>query len=275
MFDLQTDPLIKLEQFELHLRPCFKRASWHDSLGQSTLYRLLEDKKDTDARKTREKIRKAAEAKAEEDRNNYMATLYNPDYYYTRNKAPNVYLRMQNLSKLKGEEYRYNRSHTGWQWHSTCYVSKLNVKQEPKVEEKPNAKKVDLLNGLLARRQAQVKKVEPKDEPMKNDMDDIFDSVLNTAAEESERNTEKAAKGEEVLADTAKVYRICSDQKPKVISTLKVKSFKSNGKSNIFRQSFGVKKMARQAGQRANARGFNYTSKSVRQKEVWPYPGNF
>lgn len=78
-------------------------------------------------------------------------------------------------------------------------------------------------------------------------------------------------KGEDVLADTAKVYRICSDQKPKVISTLKVKSFKSN----IFRQSFGVKKIARQAGQRAYARGFNYTSKSVRQKEVWPYPGNF
>ena len=137
-----------------------------------------------------------AEAKAEEDRINYMATLYNPDYYYTRNKAPNVYLRMQNLSKLKGEEYRYNRSHTGWQWHSTCYVSRLKIKkEEPEVDEKPNAKKIDLLNGLLARRQAQVKKVEPKDEPMKNDMDDIFDSVLNTAAEESERNTEKAAKG--------------------------------------------------------------------------------
>ena len=59
----------------------------------------MEDKKDTDARKTREKKRKQDEAKAEEDRINYMATLYNPEYHYTRNKTPNVFLRMQNLSK--------------------------------------------------------------------------------------------------------------------------------------------------------------------------------
>merc|ERR1711892_32481 len=192
----------QLEQFELHLRPCFKRASWHDSLGQSTLYRLLEDKKDTDARKTREKMRKQTEARAEEDRINYMATLYNPEYYYTRNRTPNVYMRMQNLSKLKGEEYRFNRSHTGWQWHSTCYQSRLLDK---KMEKKVATKKLDILNGLLERRKAVVvEKTEMKDE-MKNDMDDIFDSVLNTAAEQSERNQEEIKKNGE-LADTAKVF---------------------------------------------------------------------
>ena len=95
--------------------------------------------------------------------------------------------------------------------------------------------------------------------------------MLNTAAEQSERNAEKDKNGEN-LDETAKSYKLEGKGATKVINVLRVKSFKSNGKSNIFRQSFGVKRMARQAGQ-IRARGFNYTSKSVRQREVWPYPG--
>ena len=95
--------------------------------------------------------------------------------------------------------------------------------------------------------------------------------MLNTAAEQSERNAEKDKNGEN-LDDTAKSYKLEGKGATKVINVIRVKSFKSNGKSNIFRQSFGVKRMARQAGQ-IRARGFNYTSKSVRQREVWPYPG--
>ena len=99
----------------------------------------------------------------------------------------------------------------------------------------------------------------------------FLDTVLNTAAEQSERNAEKDKNGEN-LDETAKAHKLEGKGATKVINVLRVKSFKSNGKSNIFRQSFGVKRMARQAGQ-MRAKGFNYTSKSVRQREVWPYPG--
>ena len=56
-----------LEELELHLRPCFKRTGWFDSLGQSSLCRFVQDdKRDAEARKIREKNRKNAEQKAEE-----------------------------------------------------------------------------------------------------------------------------------------------------------------------------------------------------------------
>ena len=56
-----------LEEFELHLRPCFKRTAWFESLGQSYLCRLQDDLRGPEARKAREKNKKMVELKAEED----------------------------------------------------------------------------------------------------------------------------------------------------------------------------------------------------------------
>ena len=80
-------------------------------------------------------------------------------------------------TKNKGEEYRYNRSHTGWQWHSTCYKSKLTVKQEVKMEVEQKPKNLDLLHGLLERRKNQEQKSEIKKEE-KTEIDDILGKSL-------------------------------------------------------------------------------------------------
>ena len=295
-----------LEQLELHLRPCFRRTAWFESLGQSYLCRLKDDLRGPEAKRARERSRKQAEMIAEEARLNHMNSLYNNQSIYTRNKTNVLYLRLQNLSKLKGEEYRYNRSYTGWQWHSTCYQSKITLAKDEKngkiengrvklnVNEDKRKLRVGILNGLLGKRTAQVEKqakeeVKPKVEEIKkegigSDLDNLFDEVME-AAEQSERNQEKAETGvksepnkpeknpNESVNETAKIAKIKPEsEKKNNITQLRVKKFVSNGKPNIFRYNYGIKRMARTAGVRTNARGYNYTSKSIRQKEVWPYP---
>ena len=291
-----------LEQLELHLRPCFRRTAWFESLGQSYLCRLKDDLRGPEAKRARERSRKQAEMIAEEARLNHMNSLYNNQSIYTRNKTNVLYLRLQNLSKLKGEEYRYNRSYTGWQWHSTCYQSKITLAKDEKngkiengrvklnVNEDKRKLRIGILNGLLGKRTAQAEKqakeeVKPKVEEIKkegqSELDNLFDEVME-AAEQSERNQEKAETGvksepnpekKNSVNETAKIAKIKPESpKKNNITQLRVKKFVSNGKPNIFRYNYGIKRMARTAGVRTNARGYNYTSKSIRQKEVWPYP---
>ena len=109
---------------------------------------------------------------------------------------------------------------------------------------------------------------------IKSVLDAAVDSEKNNDAEKNGLPVQPQIKNE-VPSDTSKVFKL---QKVKSIYTkpseeLFVKKFSSNGKLNIFRYSFGKRKMARTGGTKMNARGFNYTSKSqIKSKDVWPYP---
>ena len=67
---------------------------------------------------------------------------------------------------MKGEEYRYIRSHVGWGWKSSCFRlrKKCEVKSEPKSTE--------LLDSLLGKRtemESLRKKKEQEEEKRKED----------------------------------------------------------------------------------------------------------
>ena len=140
----------------------------------------------------------------------------------------------------------------------------------------------------------------------KDDLDDILNSVLH-AAENFEQRTEaeKIAKSSPVPshpvvdrnghgdtttpATPAAVAVVDKEQLEKTAEkvklkksiavsvhpthTLRVKKFISaRATSNIFRFSFGKKRLSRCGGLIAAARGFNYISKSHKSRDVWPYP---
>lgn len=105
-------------------------------------------------------------------------------------------------------------------------------------------------------------------------LDAAVDSEKNNDAEKNGLLVKYEAKPE-VPSDSSKVFKL---QKVKSIYTkqseeLFTKKFHSNGQLNIFRYTFGKRKMARTGGTKPFARGFNYTSKSqIKSKDVWPYP---
>ena len=105
----------QLENFELYLRPCFKRTAWFDCLGQGHLTRIYgkEDARGSEAKKLKERSQKLAQAKEDEDRFVFQNSLHNPDSYFSKNKSPLLTLRIVKLAALKGEEYRNVRRHTG------------------------------------------------------------------------------------------------------------------------------------------------------------------
>ena len=299
--------------FELHLRPCLRRTTWFDCIGQGHLTRIYgrDDLRGSEAKKQKERARKIVDAKEYEDRLVYQSTLHNPEHFYVRNKEPVLLNRLSKLAQLKGEEYRHVRNQKGWQWKSTCwrrtYVRKA-PKEEPESEhnhpetETQNGRTTDsstevkpgkVLKTFLAAREmmekARIEKEETeksneektKKETENQELDDILESVLS-AAKSCEEANEKDKKGDDgkvngepkVIAATAKAVKLerVSVKAEKRDEKVRIKKFVSRGTSNIFRFSFGARRLARTGGVVAAARGFNYLSKSHKSREVWPYP---
>ena len=116
-----------------------------------------------------------------------------------------------------------------------------------------------------------------KEENDQGELDDLFQSILDAAENSENRNdNQNSVKSEQkpeikISANVVKLTKsVTVSVKPD--KELRVKRFESNKIKNIFRFSFGAKRLARTGGHLSCARGFNYGSKTQKSRDVWPYP---